>query len=507
MNDPNASNQSVYFLNTESSQLIFVGSDRYIQKLIIENYSGSRPKKVTVFSEYIPKEFRALIKNYPSIELISSWPKKEDISSNALVCCSSIDHDVEAQLVEWASERKFYLYIQGKPGLSDFSIGDHLETSQLTLGINLNDFDPEVQHRIRKIIRHSLPKDIDPFIERLKFAHKNPLMQISEELVELDRLTTDYIEAQKHSELRDSEFEHLSKVIKATRRRSNIYLGILGFIVVVGLFTYTLISFGLMPDIQNFLNQDNHIFYKMLAVGFVAEIVAGSMGMGYGVLCTTILLILNVPPPVVSASIHSAETFTSAAGSISHFKLKNVNLKLVKALAIPAIAGAIIGAIALTVFGEEYAHIVKPIISVYTLYLGINILRNAFKSEKKHKKRKSSSNLTGLGLVGGFIDSFAGGGWGPLVTGTLMKEGRTPRYVVGSSTVSKFILTITSAITFIITIGIQHWNIVLGLLIGGIITAPFSAMLTAKVPVKFMFRIIGTLVIVMSTISIVKAFL
>lgn len=133
-------------------------------------------------------------------------------------------------------------------------------------------------------------------------------------------------------------------------------------------------------------------------------------------------------------------------------------------------------------------------------------MRNAFKKkEKKIRKQKSGTNLSFLGWVGGFIDSFAGGGWGPLVTGTLMKDGRTPRYVVGSSTLSKFLLTITSAVTFVFTIGIQHWNIVLGLLIGGIITAPFSAMLTAKLPVRRMFVIIGILVITMSLISIFKA--
>ena len=110
-----------------------------------------------------------------------------------------------------------------------------------------------------------------------------------------------------------------------------------------------------------------------------------------------------------------------------------------------------------------------------------------------------------LGFFGGFIDSFTGGGWGPIVTGTLLKDGRTPRYVIGSSTLSKFILTITSAITFVMTIGIQHWNIVLGILIGGIITAPFAAMVTSKLPIKKMFVVIGVLIIALSLISIVKS--
>jgi len=265
-----------------------------------------------------------------------------------------------------------------------------------------------------------------------------------------------------------------------------------------------LYNLGYLEELQIILAKDNYIFYWMLLVGVLAEIVAGSMGMGYGVICTTTLLFLNIPPHIVSASIHSAESFTTAAGSISHIRLKNVSKSLVKRLAIPAVIGAIIGALCLTYVGEYYSKITKTVIAFYTLYLGFQILSNAFKP-KYNKALKRKTNLTRLGVIGGFIDSFAGGGWGPLVTGTLIKNSFTPRFAVGSSTVAKFILTITAAITFFFTLGIQHWNIILGLLFGGIITAPFSAMLTAKLPVKKMFVIIGSLVIIMSSVTIYKS--
>lgn len=276
--------------------------------------------------------------------------------------------------------------------------------------------------------------------------------------------------------------------------RLNVLFVTLAALGIVGFSMYEL---GYMDELITILAKDNYIFYWMLLVGVFAEIVAGSMGMGYGVICTTTLMFLNIPPHIVSASIHSAESFTTAAGSISHVKLKNVSKSLVKKLAIPAVIGAIIGAICLTYLGEYYAKITKTIIAFYTLYLGFQILSNAFK-EKQNKAMKRKTNLTRLGVIGGFIDSFAGGGWGPLVTGTLIKNAFTPRFAVGSSTVAKFILTITAAVTFFFTLGIQHWNIILGLLIGGIITAPFSAMLTAKLPVKKMFFVIGLLVIIMS---------
>ena len=293
--------------------------------------------------------------------------------------------------------------------------------------------------------------------------------------------------------------------LSSTRRKVfNKYTLAITVVAVTALFTYLFLSAEQLTALQTLLHKDHYLFYWMMLAGFCAELVAGSMGMGYGVICTTILLILNVPPPVISASIHSAESFTSAAGSLSHWQLGNINKKLVKALAIPAVIGAVIGAISLTYVGENYAKLTKPVIATYTMYLGFRILRNAYKNKNGNGVKKKT-NIPILGLIGGFIDSFGGGGWGPLVTGTFIKNGHTPRYVIGSSTMAKFILTVASAITFIFTVGIHHWNIVAGLLIGGIITAPFSAMLTARLPMRKMFIAVGIVVIIMSLITIYRA--
>jgi uncharacterized membrane protein YfcA len=296
-----------------------------------------------------------------------------------------------------------------------------------------------------------------------------------------------------------------SDIIASGRKTVNRYFIALVALLIAAIGIYFLYPFIHVDVIRQTLNKDNHLFYWMLLVGFLAEIVAGSMGMGYGVICTTILLILNISPPIISASIHSAESFTSAAGAISHYKLGNVNKKLTKLLAIPAIIGAVIGALALSYFGEKYARMTKPFIAVYTMYLGIRILMNAFTHKVGKNGVKKKTNIPVLGLIGGFIDSFGGGGWGPLVTGTFIKNGRTPRYVIGSSTVAKFVLTLASATTFIFTVGIQHWNIVAGLLIGGIITAPFSAMLSARLPTRKMFVAVGIVVIAMSLITVYRS--
>lgn len=289
-----------------------------------------------------------------------------------------------------------------------------------------------------------------------------------------------------------------------SKKKAKFIILLTTFALLVVLFL-TFLVLGDLNHLKEALSRDHHIFYWMLFVGFLAEIVAGSMGMGYGVICTTILLMFNIPPPLISASIHSAETFTTAAGSLSHYKIGNVNKKLIRVLAFPAILGAVTGAVFLSYAGLRYAHYIKPLIALYSMYLGFRIIQNAFK-KKKRSAFKRKINIPLLGFTGGFIDAFGGGGWGPLVTGTFIRNGRTPKYVIGSSTVAKFILTFTSSITFMITIGIHHWNIIAGLLIGGIITAPFSALLTARLPVRKMFFFVGTVVIIMGLITIYRNF-
>lgn len=295
---------------------------------------------------------------------------------------------------------------------------------------------------------------------------------------------------------------HAPKPLVLKRLRN--YIIVLALALIALILLVVLVPPPTFDGLKDFTTKDHHLFYWMLLAGFFAELVAGSMGMGYGVICTTILLILNIPAPSISASIHSAETFTSAAGAISHYKYGNINWKLSKMLSIPGAIGAIVGALALLAIGHKSPVTIKIILALYTMYLGIQILRNAFTKKNTGIKRKKI-NIPALGLIGGFIDSFGGGGWGPLVTGTFIKNGRTPRYVIGSSSFAKFILTMASAFTFFFAGGFSHWNIVAGLLIGGVITAPFSALLTSRLHVKKMFVAVGVVVIACSLITLSRS--
>lgn len=249
-------------------------------------------------------------------------------------------------------------------------------------------------------------------------------------------------------------------------------------------------------------NTDERFFWLFL-VGFLAQLIDGALGMGYGVTCTAALLYIGIPLPAISSSIHTAEMFSSGVSGFSHYKFGNINKKLFKNILIPGVLGAILGALMLSYLGEKYAVIIKPILAFYTFILGIRILLNAFKKNKTRKKTKRVGWLAG---AGGFLDSFGGGGWGPLVTSTLISKGKTPRYVIGTVSLTEFFVTFASALTFFSVIGISHWQLIAGLILGGVLAAPVAARLAGKLPVKAMFIGVGSIVIIWSLNVLLKTF-
>lgn len=284
----------------------------------------------------------------------------------------------------------------------------------------------------------------------------------------------------------------ISKEEKMWKRIAFASLSLLGLIIII----LTIAQFVTFQEAKNFATEQlDKEFFFMLAVGFFAQMVDGALGMGYGVISTTLLLSGGLNPAVISGSIHTAEMFSSGASGFSHYRFGNVNKKLFKTLLIPGVLGAIGGAILLGKLGEEYSVWVRPIISIYTFILGVRILTMAFKKEIKPKKIKRAGWLAG---AGGFLDSFGGGGWGPLVTSTLISKGKSPKYVIGSVSLTEFFVTIASALTFFVILGISHLSTIIGLIAGGILAAPLAAKLVGKLPIKKMFIGVGAIVLISS---------
>jgi len=242
----------------------------------------------------------------------------------------------------------------------------------------------------------------------------------------------------------------------------------------------------------------NWQFALYILVGFLAQMIDGALGMAYGVSCTSFLLSVGVPPAFASASVKAAEVFTTFVSGISHFRLGNVDRKLFLRLLIPGILGGVIGAYFLSNFPGDA---IKPFISMYLLLMGIRIIYRALKSNGL--KAKETGNLVyPLGFIGGLMDAVGGGGWGPIVTTTLVGRGNSARMTVGSVNASEFFVTLAQVITFSIFLTLTSWNVIIGLMLGGLIAAPFAATLVKKVEPKRLMLMVGVVIIVLSVRTI-----
>ncbi len=231
-------------------------------------------------------------------------------------------------------------------------------------------------------------------------------------------------------------------------------------------------------------------------VGFVAQVIDGALGMAYGVSSNTFLLSLGLPPAAASASVHMAEVVTTGVSGTAHWRLGNIDWKLVRRLLVPGMIGGVAGAYLLTSIDGDF---IKPYISGYLLLMGAFILYKAFRNNGHVNNGTHTARVSILGLIGGFCDAIGGGGWGPVVTTTLVARGKNPRLTIGSVNFSEFFVTLAELITFVLTISFgQYWQIILGLLIGGAIAAPLAARVTKSLPVKALMILVGILIVSLS---------
>lgn len=240
---------------------------------------------------------------------------------------------------------------------------------------------------------------------------------------------------------------------------------------------------------------DTEMFLWFLLVGFVAQSIDGALGMAYGVSSNSILLGIGIPPASASAWVHFAQVFTSLASGISHWKLGNVDWKLAKKLLIPGVFGSILGAFLLSNVDGD---LVKPVIALYLLIMGFVILRKARKSQHATKFNRESRSLPILATSGGFADAVGGGGWGPIVNSTLLSKGKIARYAIGTGNFVEFFVSLASASTFLFFVKELSLAPVLGLILGGIVAAPFAAYICKLIKPKYLMIAVGVLIILLS---------
>ncbi|MEP7348810.1 MAG: sulfite exporter TauE/SafE family protein [Sphingorhabdus sp.] len=239
-----------------------------------------------------------------------------------------------------------------------------------------------------------------------------------------------------------------------------------------------------------------------IGVGFLAQVIDGALGMAFGVISSTMLVsVMGVAPARASAGVHLVEMFTTGASGISHVLHRNVDWKLFARIAVPGIVGGVLGAYVLT---NIHANVAKPLVMLYLTCVGFYLLYKALTFSHEHKIKDPKITIP-LGLFGGFLDASGGGGWGPVVTSNLLIQGSDPRKTIGTVNTAEFFLTLAVSLTFILTIGLQAFTLVTGgLLVGGLIAAPFGAMIAKRIEPKRLLLMVGIVLTVTSLFSLYK---
>jgi uncharacterized protein len=297
--------------------------------------------------------------------------------------------------------------------------------------------------------------------------------------------------------------ENLERVetVKPPIKANNYLWYVIPFLLLLTLLLILVFNYHSQFTLAKIKNGFNSDFLIYLLIGVFAQLVDGTLGMGYGATSTSFLLSFGVSPATSSMGVHIAEMFTTGASAISHYKFKNINKKLVLNLLVPGVLGSIIGSYLLANVIDEKA--IKPFIALYMVILAVIII---IKGLRKNIQKKKTKKLNALAAFGGFMDAVGGGGWGPIVTSTLMGKGRDPRYTIGSVNTAEFAIAFSSGITFILFDGITGWRVIAGLIIGGVIAAPLSAYLVNKIPRKPITILVGILLIFLSVRTLYKIY-
>lgn len=481
------------FLKLENLSVLLIGGGNVALEKLHAILNNAPATSIHIVTESLDERIDHLVKRHENIHVSLKPYEASDLRGADIAIAAVNNLILSDQIYKDAKRAGVLINVADKPDLCDFYLSSIVQKGNLKIAISTNGKSPTIAKRLKEVLNDALPIELHDLLYNMEqvrgklkgnFASKvNKLNKITKVLIDDER--RDYISAEKKWRSIASKFVFAF------------------FFMFVGYFILTYIPFSnILDTVKTIPAHIDSVFYWMIFAGFLAQLVDGALGMGYGVTCTTVLLSLGVNLPAISGSIHTAEMFSSGASGYSHYKFGNVNKKLFKALLIPGIIGAVVGAFLLSKFGDEYAKYIRPVLAFYTLILGVRIFYAAFKKNKKPQKVKNAGWLAG---AGGFLDSFGGGGWGPLVTSTLISKGRTPRFVIGTVSITEFFVTLASALTFFSMLGISHWQIIVGLIIGGSLAAPIAAKLAGKLPLKTMFISVGTLVVIWSLRILLKA--
>jgi len=482
------------FIQLERMRVLIVGGGPVAFEKLQAVLMNAPATRVKLVAKEFTGELIELSAKKEHVTLVQKAYSSGDLYDADIVIVAVNEISTAEEIRNDAKARKLLVNVADKPALCDFYLGSVVQKGNLKLAISTNGKSPTIAKRLKETLNEVLPAELNQVLDQMQLIRNKIGGDFADKVKKLNEIT---------AVLAATDKKNPTVAEKKWKKIASIFLFAF-FFMFVGHLVLSYVPFSqLFTQSKELAASLDNTFYWMILAGFLAQLVDGVLGMGYGVVSATVLLSLGIKLPAISGSIHTAEMFSSAASGYSHYRFGNVNKKLFKALLIPGVLGAILGAVALSKLSDSYSGFVKPILAAYTLFLGLRILRTGFKKVNKPKKFRK---VGWLGAAGGFLDSFGGGGWGPLVTSTLILKGRTPRYVIGSVSIAEFFITLASAATFFSLLGISHWPVIAGLIIGGIIAAPIAARLAGKLPLKTMFIAVGIMVILWSIRILINSF-
>jgi uncharacterized protein len=508
------------FVKLERLRLLIVGGGNVCLEKLQAVVQNSPATPVTVVATQIGAPVRALAQLHPNVRLLERPYHPSDLEYADIAIVAVNDREISESVARDAKINGVLVNVADTPDLCDFYLSSIVRKGHLKIAISTNGKSPTIAKRLKEEIGGMIPEEMESVLDNMQTIRGQMNGDFPEKVRRLNQLT-EVLVAKRGLDLEtgDPTNNPASRSASppggaasaAAIGRTNSWQQVVKwslfafFFMIVGAAVLPLIPFtGVVEFFRGLPAQlTTKDFLIMTLAGFLAQMVDGSMGLGYGTISTTFLLAYGVSPAIVSSRVHSARTFSSGVSGYSHHRFGNINRKLFRAIVFPGIIGAILGA-CLAFIGKEYAQWVRIPLSVYTIYLGYYIFRKAFmKRDPKDKVRGAGW----LASAGGFMDAFAGGGWGTLVTSTLIAKRKNPRYVIGSVCLAEFFVVLASSITFFILLKTIPLKDIAGLILGGILAAPLAARLAGKLPVKTMFVAVGILVMITSTSTLWKAIL
>ncbi|MDB5153129.1 MAG: family transporter [Mucilaginibacter sp.] len=470
------------FLKLNDLHTVLIGAGNVGLEKLTAILSNSPLARVTVVAKMFSPDVHALAAEYEGVTVIQKSFIDTDLDNADIVVAATNDNELNAYIRDSAHERKLLVNVADQPALCDFYLGSIVQKGDLKVAISTNGKSPTIAKRLKEVLNEGLPQELDITLQQMSELRNSLSGDFAYKVKTLNAVTSILVE-------------------KKTESNKNLIWLIWGTIVLaIGITFFTLWSKE--PDFRMYVQGINPLFYYFLGAGFVFAMIDGAIGMSYGVTSTTFSLSMGIPPASASMGVHLSEIMSNGIAGWMHYRMGNINWKMFKLLLIPGIIGAVSGAYILSSL-EHYSQYTKPLVSLYTLILGIVIFSKALKTGQKRTKAKIK-NIPLLGLGGGFIDAVGGGGWGSIVLSTLIAGGRHPRFSLGTVKLSRFFIALMSSLTFITMLSGARWEAVSGLVIGSALASPIAAKISNKISAKAIMMSVAVIVILISLRSIIN---